>query len=92
MDAGPGYENLRTFGMMPLVQVVWLGVSAGLFVIWVSMLCRLMVALPRPDGTSRRDMPRLHNCPVAAAFLGRVAEMTAALVTLAGVGLLLWPP
>ncbi len=84
---------------MPLVQVIWIGVSAGLFAIWICLLASLNRSMRATSasqahvwtGTWRRVKTTMAN-PASLAILGRVAGLTIALLMLAGLGLLLWPP
>ncbi|MFX0545199.1 hypothetical protein ACEWPL_006595 [Roseovarius sp. S1116L3] len=83
--------------MMPLVQVIWLSLSAGIFSIWACMLCAFLPALRRstsdvgvPSGP--RLLKLACSSPMSAQILGRLAALTAVLLMLIGLGLLIWPP
>ncbi|MEI4260553.1 hypothetical protein [Roseovarius sp. D0-M9] len=82
--------------MMPLVQVIWLGLSAGLFAIWICLLASLGRTM-RGGAISSGSAPAhamrgALSHPAPRATLGHLAGLTATLLTLAGLGLLLWPP
>ena len=81
--------------MMPIAQVIWIGLSASLFAIWVIMLCGVRRALVRATAGQARsafDALRLASRdPAGAALCARLGGLTLALLLLNGLGLLLWP-
>ncbi|MFX0541710.1 hypothetical protein ACEWPM_008245 [Roseovarius sp. S4756] len=79
--------------MMSLVQVIWLGLSAGIFAIWACTLCALLPALRRrASGTAMLTMTTACADLMRAQILGRLAALTVALLMLIGLDLLIWPP
>ena len=64
--------------MMPLAQVIWIGASASLFVIWAFMLCGVRTVM------AQQKSGRLG--------IARLGGLTATLLALIALGLILWPP